>query len=103
VARASGIRIIRIPVRTPRANAVIERFFGSVRRECLDHILILGERHLHQVLSDYTRYFNQARPHQGIQQAIPEPSCGPQVEHGLCPIRAVPVLGGLHHDYQRVA
>jgi transposase InsO family protein len=103
LAWASGIRIIRTPVRAPRANAIVERFLGSVRRECLDHILILGERHLHQVLCDYTRYFNQARPHQGLQQAIPEPSPGPQAGHPLGTIRAVPILGGLHHDYQRAA
>jgi transposase InsO family protein len=103
VARASGIRIIRTPVRTPRANAIIERFFGSVRRECLDHILILGERHLHEVLSEYTRYFNQARPHQGIRQAIPAPAAGPRLTQGSGTIRPVPVLGGLQHEYQRAA
>ena len=58
LARASGIRLVRTPVRAPRANAIVERFLGSVRRECLDHTIILGERHLHQVLSDYARYFN---------------------------------------------
>jgi transposase InsO family protein len=103
LAQASGIWLIRTPVRAPRANAIVERFLGSVRRECLDHILILGERHLHQVLCDYTRYFNPARPHQGIQQAIPEPLPGTWVGYGLGPIRAVPVLGGLQHDYQRAA
>jgi transposase InsO family protein len=103
LARASGIRIIRTPVRTPRANALIERFFGSVRRECLDHMLILGERHLHQVLCEHTRYFNQARPHQGIRQAIPTPAAGPRLRQGMGTIRPVPVLGGLHHDYQRAA
>jgi transposase InsO family protein len=103
LAQASGIRIIRTPVRTPRANAFVERFLGSIRRECLDHMLILGERHLHRVLCDYTRYFNRARPHQGVQQAIPEPLPGTRVGHGVGSIRAVPVLGGLHHDYQRAA
>jgi transposase InsO family protein len=103
LARASGVRIIRTPARAPRANAIVERCLGSVRRECLDHILILGERHLRQVLCDYTRSFNRARPHQGIQQAIPEPLPGTRVGHGVGPIRAIPVLGGLHHDYQRAA
>jgi putative transposase len=103
LAWASGIRIIRTPMRAPRANAIVEHFLGSVRRECLDHLLILGERHLRQVLCDYTRYFNGARPHQGIQQTMPEPLPGTRVGHGLGPIRAVPVLGGLHHDYQRAA
>ena len=76
IARASGIKIIRTPVQAPRANAICERFLGSVRRECLDHLFIVGEHHLHQVLHSYSRYFNQARPHQGIQQAIPEPPSG---------------------------
>jgi transposase InsO family protein len=67
LARASGIRIIRTPVRAPRANAIVERSLGSVRRECLDHLLILGERHLHRVLCDYTRYFNQVASSSGAR------------------------------------
>ena len=66
VAAASGIRTLRTPTRAPRANATCERFLGSVRRECLDHILVLGEGHLRRVLNEYVVYFNQARPHQGI-------------------------------------
>jgi transposase InsO family protein len=103
LAQVSGITTIRTPIQAPRANAIIERFHRSVRRECLDHVLILGERHLHQVLCDYTRYFNQARPHQGIQQAIPQPAMRTQSGPKSGTIRAVPVLGGLHHDYQRAA
>jgi transposase InsO family protein len=103
LAHASGIKIIRTPIHTPRANALIERFQGSVRRECLDHVLILGECQLQQVLCDYARYFNQARPHQGLHQAVPEPPAVSGGGHGSGPIHAVPVLGGLHHDYQRAA
>jgi transposase InsO family protein len=103
LAQASGIKIIRTPVWAPRANAIVERFLGRVRRECLDHALILGERHLHQVLRHYTTYFNQARPHQGLHQAIPEPPVVPAGAHARGSIRAVPVLRGLHHDYQRAA
>ena len=65
VSAGSGIRILRTPVRAPRANAICERFLESVRRECLDHVLILGERHLRRVLREYVAYFNQERPHQG--------------------------------------
>jgi putative transposase len=103
VAKATGIRIMRTPVRAPQANAIAERFLGSVRRECLDHVLILGERHLHQVLCEYTRYFNQARPHQGLHQALPEPPLNTEVENTSGPICAEPILGGLHHAYQRSA
>jgi len=73
VATASGIKVLRTPYRTPRANAICERFLGSVRRECLDHFLIFHEKQLHRLLKAYVIYFNQARPHQGIQQQRPEP------------------------------
>ena len=102
VAAASGITILRTPVRAPRANAVCERFLGSVRRECLDHVLVLGERHLARVLREYVAYFNRARPHQGLGHALPEPPVVAQGKDGG-PIRAMPVLGGLHHTYQRAA
>lgn len=103
VAAASGIRVLRAPVHAPRANATGERFLGSVRRECLDHVLILGERHLRRVLRAYVAYFNTARPHQGIGQAVPAvpepaPATGPPG-----PIVSIPVLGGLHHEYRQAA
>ena len=104
VAAVSGIRVLRTPPRAPRANAVCERFLGSVRRECLDHVLLLGERHLRRVLVEYVRYFNHARPHQGLGQHVPappDPAGAFQRTDG--PIVAVPVLGGLHHEDSRVA
>ena len=104
VAATSGIKVLRTPYRTPRANAVCERFVGSVRRECLDHFLILHEKQLHRLLKDYILYFNQARPHQGLGQRIPEPtmlSTPPPNQQGQ--VLSVPVLGGLHHDYRRSA
>jgi putative transposase len=66
VAITSGIEILKTPYQTSRANAICERFLGSVRRECLDHMLILSEKLLHRVLRAYVKYFNEARPHQGI-------------------------------------
>ena len=68
VAQGAGATVLKTPVRAPRANAICERFLGSVRRECLDHVLVLGEGHLLAVLVEYCRYFNEARPHQGIGQ-----------------------------------
>ncbi len=104
LAAASGIRVLRTPIRAPRANATCERFLGSVRRECLDHILILGEAHLRRVLRAYVGYFNSARPHQGIGQAIPVgPAEVERIHAGAGRIVAFPVLGGLHHDYRRAA
>ncbi len=102
VAATSGITILRTPIRAPQANASCERFLGSVRRECLDHLLVLGERHLARVLREYVAYFNRARPHQGLGQALPEPPTGTQ-GRDAGPVRALPVLGGLHHTYQRAA
>jgi putative transposase len=63
---ASGVGILRTPIRAPKANAVCERFVGSVRRECLDHLIVLNERHLHRVIKECVAYFNTTRPHQGI-------------------------------------
>src|SRR6266487_4067753 len=104
VAATSGIKILKTPYHTPRANAICERFLGSVRRECLDHLFILQEKQLHRVLRAYVQYFNQARPHQGIRQQIPDHYGEPgpaDREDGK--ILALPVLGGLHHDYRRSA
>jgi putative transposase len=100
VARSTGINVLKTPVRAPKANAVCERFIGSLRRECLDHMLIMRSRHLHHVVREYVDYYNHARTHQGIGQRLPaqfprtySPSSGP--------ITTKPVLGGLHHAYSR--
>ncbi len=104
LAAASGIRVLRTPVRAPRANATCERFLGSVRRECLDHVLVLSEAHLRRVLRAYVAYFNRARPHQGLGQAIPAGSTpGEPAGVGAGRIVAFPILRGLHHDYRRAA
>jgi putative transposase len=72
----------------------------SVRAECLDHLLILGEAHLRRVLAGYVRHYNEARPHQGLGQGTPVPDSG-DVGHG--PVRRREVLGGLLHEYYRDA
>jgi putative transposase len=70
----SGVHteLLRTPYRAPKANAVCERLLGSVRRECLDHVLIFGECHARRVVREYSTFFNHSRPHQGIDQQIPE-------------------------------
>ena len=75
---------------------------GTMRRECTDHLLILGERHLTRVLREYAAYFNRNRPHQALAQATPTSTRDP-IRCGDGPIRAVPILGGLHHAYRRAA
>ena len=104
VAVGSGIEVLRTPIKAPRANAICERLLGSVRRECLDHIMILSEAHLRRVLKEYVTYFNRSRPHQGIDQRVPEPE-GSTVRSidATEKVMAFPVLGGLHHEYRRVA
>ena len=96
--------MLKTPYHAPRANAICERFLGSVRRECLDHLLILHEKQLHRVLHAYATYFNWARPHQGIQQQVPGGD-GITIASDLRSDRilSIPVLGGLHHAYRRAA
>src|SRR6266849_6777975 len=104
VAKTSSIKILKTPVHAPRANAVCERFLRSVRQECLDHLLILQEKQLQRALNDYVAYFNRARPHQGIAQQIPEQrNSVPSSQDAGGKVIALPVVGGLHHDYQLVA
>jgi putative transposase len=95
----AGIEVLKTPYRAPKANAICERFLGSLQRKCLDHFLILSERHLYRLVKEYKEYFNHARPHQGIEQHIP---CHPERLEtppldGKVASRSV--LGGLHHDY----
>jgi putative transposase len=104
VATTSAIEILKTPFHAPRANAVCERFLRSVRQECLDHLLILHERQLQRVLNGYAAYFNQARPHQGIHQQIPNSSGTSRTSaQARSKVVAVPILSGLHHDYRKVA
>jgi transposase InsO family protein len=94
-----GIDSITTPVRSPRANAVAERVIGTLRRECLDHLIILDERHLLLVLREFVVYYNAERPHRTLQLQTPEAKPRPVTG----PIRSRPVLNGLHHVYERVA
>ena len=104
VAAGSGIKILKTPYRAPKANSFCERFLGSARRECLDHFLVRGERHLMAILREYVVYFNHSRPHQGTGQRIPAPLPGeiePKLRVGQ--VHSIPILGGLHHRYQLAA
>jgi putative transposase len=86
------------------ANAICERFVGSVRRECLDHILVLSENHVRRIIREYCAFFNPARPHQGIGQQIRIPSSGVGLpEHVRRKVMGMSILNGLHHVYQWAA
>ena len=98
----NGTRVIKTPVRSPRANSYAERFVGTLRRECLDHVLILGERHLREVLAEYARHYNEHRPHQGLQQEPPQRQPGHTVDI-TARIERKQVIGGLISEYRRVA
>jgi transposase InsO family protein len=96
--KAMGIRDRPIAPRSPWQNGHVERLIGSIRRECLDHMLVLGEAHLRQILGNYARYYNQARTHLALGKDTPQPR--PIERTGTITIR--PILGGLHHQYARI-
>ena len=98
----NGTRVIKTPVRSPRANSYAERFVGTLRRECLDHMLILGERHLRGVLTEYVRHYNSHHPHQALQQEPPLRESGHAVDI-TARIERRQVLGGLISEYRRAA
>ena len=83
-------------------NSLCERFLGSVRRECLDHVLVLSTRQLESVLVEYCTYFNAMRPHQGLGQRIPALTAR-KTSSDASKVVAVPVLGGLHHHDRAAA
>ena len=100
---AVAVRIIRTPVRAPRANAIAERWIASARRECLDRMLITRERHLRLVLSEYVDHYNGHRPHRTLQQNPPAGRAHPSAEVTGMRIRRRDRLGGLIHEYAQVA
>ena len=102
VAEGAGIEVIRTAVQSPLMNSECERFIGSVRRECLDHVLVLSTRHLQSVLAEYCAYFNRSRAHQGLGQWVPVPAPA-QTRSDTGRIVSIPVLGGLHHEYRAAA
>ncbi len=105
VFRSEGIRIIKAPVRSPRSNAFAERFVGTIRRECLDRLLIFGRRHLEQILAEYTTHYNEHRPHRSLGQHAPRTvniAPGPIHEPNPALLRRSEVLG-LIHEYRLVA
>ena len=102
-----GIEIVRTPVRAPNANAYAERWVGSVRRECLDRLLIFGARQLEYVLRVYIRHFNQQRPHRALDLRPPD-HAGTDTSPTAATVSALHImrrdlLGGLLHEYEAAA
>jgi putative transposase len=103
--RSTGAEIIRTPVQAPNANAVAERWVGSVRRECLDQLLIVGCRQLVDVLWVYVEHDNRNRPHRSLGHIAPVPSVLAEPRSGpiLGALRRRDLLGGLIHEYEPAA
>lgn len=97
----AGVLPKRLPTRSPNLNAYAERFVRSVRRECLDHFVVLGERHLRNVVREYLVHYNRERPHQGIDNVLLRSPPRPANDNG--PIRRRQRLGGLLNFYHREA
>jgi len=100
---AAGIRIIKTPIRAPRANAIAERWVASGRRECLDRMLIIGERHLRLILDEYAGHYNVHRPHRTLQQNPPAGRPHPPAPGTNIRVLRRDRLGGLIHEYDQVA
>jgi putative transposase len=102
---AVGIRILASPPQAPRANAICERMIGTLRRELFDRLLIVNEHHLRQVLTEYLRHYNTARPHRALGQLAPAQADTrpPQINLAEYRICRKQVLGGLTHEYQIAA
>ncbi len=101
--RLETMNIVDVPTapRSPWQNAYVERVIGSVRRECLDHVIVLNARHLHWILSSYFDYYHRSRTHLSLGKDTPD--CRSVQPTGSGKIVAFPQVGGLHHRYERLA
>ena len=102
VFRTEAVKIIKTPIRGPKANAFAERWVRTARRECLDHLLILGRRHLERVLREFAGHYNAERPHRGLRLTPPSPpTSSGSLTTGA--VRRRDRLGGVIHEYHREA
>ena len=96
-----GMEQVLTAPRSPWQNPFVERMIGSIRRECLDHVIVLDERHLKRILRKYVDYYHSCRTHLSLEKDAPEPR---RVESpAMGKVRAIPKVGGLHHHYTRHA
>ena len=110
--KSMGVSILKTPFRAPQANAYCERLIGTARRECLDYLIPLHEKHLRRILKSWVTHYNRGRPHASLGPGLPEPGVGILAKRGCghClpaghRVVSKPILGGLHHEYrlERVA
>src|SRR5207247_4561181 len=99
--QALGIREVKAAPRSPWQNPYVERLIGTLRRECLDHVVVLNETHLRRLLRDYLIYYHRARTHLSLDKDAPEPRPVEHIDQGK--IVETPMVGGLHHRYTRHA
>jgi transposase InsO family protein len=98
---ALDIKQVLIAAHSPWQNPYVERVIGSIRRDCLDHVIIFNDRHLRRVLTEYMDYYNEHRTHLGLEKDCPEPR---SIEHSDSgPVQSEPMVRGLHHRYYRKA
>ncbi len=96
-----GIEEVVIAYRSPWQNPFVERLIGSIRRDCLDHVIVLNEGHLRRILTDYFHYYHHARAHLSLDRNSPVPREVEPPERGK--VSSIPMVGGLHHRYRRAA
>jgi putative transposase len=100
----TGIKQVKTAHRCPWQNPFVERYGGTLRRELLDHVIVLNEEHLKRLLKEFIEeYYHLARPHQGLNGDTPVPSAKPESAADASRLVSIPVVGGLHHRYTRVA
>lgn len=99
--RSMNIEEVKISFKSPWQSPYCERIIGSIRRECLDHMIIVNEKHLRSILKEYSEYYNEIRPHLSLNRNSPIPRTVKTIDDG--DVVATPVLGGLHHCYSRAA
>lgn len=105
--RSLGVTLLKTPFRAPQANAFCERVVGTMRRECLDFLIPLNEKHMRRILKEWVAHYNQGRPHSSLGPGIPEPgashqqvkTCGHHIPIDY-QVEAKAILGGLHHEYR---
>lgn len=100
-AKALGIKEVPTAPRSPWQNSYAERVIGSIRRECIDHVVIVGDRHLRQILSRYVDYYNRSRTHLSLGKDAPAGRRVQTPEEGR--VIELPRVGGFHHEYVRMA